>query len=597
MNDNSGVASGASLVGLFDNTYANIPANTTVQGAIGDIDSAIGNRAYTNNYLLADSQSVTASLEAIDAAFGNRTYTNDYVVTDSQTLTASIDALDTAFGNRTYTEDNYVTDSQSLTASVNALDMMLQNVASGSTGLWVDAAGYIYAQNASNVVVADSGNFGIGTTNPTYRLDVNGDARVASGSDFYVGTVGMNDNSGVASGASLVGLFDNTYANIPANTTVQGAIGDIDSAIGNRAYTNNYLLADSQSVTASLEAIDAAFGNRTYTNDYVVTDSQTLTASIDALDTAFGNRTYTEDNYVTDSQSLTASVNALDMMLQNVASGSTGLWLDTGAFIYPSNYTSFAITDTGRLGIGTTAPATALEVVGEARATRYAFQDDSDTYIDTLSGNEILFVSNGANQALINANGNLGIGTTAPTAKLQIAGNVYPTQDDSFDLGSSALRWQDLYLGPASLHIGTDGTDAVVSFDTVNTFLGFNVDGDAEIEFVMDGNGFLGIGTTAPSSALEVNGEIKATSFTLANDPDTYIDSLGTNELAFLTGGNYNMLLNSNGNLGIGTTAPAYKLDVNGDARVAAGSDFYVNATGLNDNTSLFIRCILSRTL
>ena len=173
-----------------------------------------------------------------------------------------------------------------------------------------------------------SSRVGIGTTAPSYKLDVNGDVRVASGSDYYLGTIGFNDNATSASGASLIGLNDDSYNNVTGNTTVQTAIGQIDSAIGDRFYSEN--------------------------------------------------------NFVADSEALTLSIDALDMMLQNVVVGSTGLWLDQGSYIYASNATNVTITDTGRIGIGTTGPSVSLEVVGEVRGTRYAFQDDSDTYIDTV---------------------------------------------------------------------------------------------------------------------------------------------------------------------------------------------------------------------
>lgn len=45
-------------------------------------------------------------------------------------------------------------------------------------------------------------------------------------------------------------------------------------------------------------------------------------------------------------------------------------------------------------------------------------------------------------------------------------GHFLPNVDDTYDLGSSSLRWRDLYLGPASLHIGEDGDEAVLGFDT-----------------------------------------------------------------------------------------------------------------------------------
>src|SRR4030065_1047107 len=70
-----------------------------------------------------------------------------------------------------------------------------------------------------------SGNVGIGVTmSAAYKLDVNGDVRVVAGSDYYVGIVGLNDNTSSSSGSSLVGLYDDTMTYITANTTVQGAI-------------------------------------------------------------------------------------------------------------------------------------------------------------------------------------------------------------------------------------------------------------------------------------------------------------------------------------------------------------------------------------
>ncbi|KPJ85734.1 hypothetical protein AMJ57_01960 [Parcubacteria bacterium SG8_24] len=62
--------------------------------------------------------------------------------------------------------------------------------------------------------------------------------------------------------------------------------------------------------------------------------------------------------------------------------------------------------------------------------------------------------------------GNVGIGTATPTTfELEMAGDIGPSADDTYDLGSSARRWRDLYLGPASFHIGTDGNDATISYD------------------------------------------------------------------------------------------------------------------------------------
>src|SRR4030043_1259927 len=64
-----------------------------------------------------------------------------------------------------------------------------------------------------------------------YKLDVNGDIRIASGSDLYIGTYGLNDNASANSGSTLVGLYDDSMTYITANTTVQTAIKQLDTAI------------------------------------------------------------------------------------------------------------------------------------------------------------------------------------------------------------------------------------------------------------------------------------------------------------------------------------------------------------------------------
>ena len=90
----------------------------------------------------------------------------------------------------------------------------------------------------------------------------------------------------------------------------------------------------------------------------------------------------------------------------------------------------------------------------------------------------------------IDSSGKLSINTTN-NQETEFGGNVIPVTDDDYNLGSSLKRWQDLYLGPASLHIGTDGNEGVLSYDTANS--NFNFDSD----FVPTGDGTLDIGSDA----------------------------------------------------------------------------------------------------
>jgi hypothetical protein len=64
-------------------------------------------------------------------------------------------------------------------------------------------------------------------------------------------------------------------------------------------------------------------------------------------------------------------------------------------------------------------------------------------------------ISVGGGNSYFNVNGgNIGIGTTSPTSfKLQIAGNTGPDADNSYDLGSSTLRWRNIEV--AGMVIGS----------------------------------------------------------------------------------------------------------------------------------------------
>ena len=45
----------------------------------------------------------------------------------------------------------------------------------------------------------------------------------------------------------------------------------------------------------------------------------------------------------------------------------------------------------------------------------------------------------------IDPNGDVGIGVTASTEKLQVAGNIALGTDDTYDLGTAGLRWDDVF--------------------------------------------------------------------------------------------------------------------------------------------------------
>lgn len=129
--------------------------------------------------------------------------------------------------------------------------------------------------------------------------------------------------------------------------------------------------------------------------------------------------------------------------------------------------------------------------------------------------------------------GNVGIGTATPSSfVLQVAGDIGPDADDTYDLGSSSLRFRDLYLGGNTLHIGSSLTDeGTISYNTTTNVLGISTDSttNGDIAFFTNqlfldkSSGNVGIGTTAPLSTLNIadnTGPVTFTS-TLLGDPGT----------------------------------------------------------------------------
>jgi len=179
----------------------------------------------------------------------------------------------------------------------------------------------------------------------------------------------------------------------------------------------------------------------------------------------------------------------------------------------------------------------------------------------TLPTGYILLQTSGTARAIITNAGNMGIGSISPTAKLDVNGNIKSTE-----IFTSTIQAR----GAGGLYILDDA--------------GTGING----MFLADG-GNLGVGTTDPTSKLEVNGDITADSYIMPDgtvmtstttltiwvkDGSDISYSLGNVGIAnsspdglFEIGeGTFTVL--ANGNVGIGTTQPGATLEINGDILV-----------------------------
>jgi hypothetical protein len=122
---------------------------------------------------------------------------------------------------------------------------------------------------------------------------------------------------------------------------------------------------------------------------------------------------------------------------------STGYYSDSDKYI---SYTD------GNVGIGTSNPSEKLDIIGNIQFTGS---------INGITSNQLYNMSQlqNNNQTLtldeiVDGFSNTFIVNNTYENNLIIAGNLTPTLDISYDLGSSNNRWRDLYLAGNTIHLG-----------------------------------------------------------------------------------------------------------------------------------------------
>ena len=417
--------------------------------------------------------------------------------------------------------------------------------------------------NSSGNATFTTGNVGIGTASPSYKLEVNGslDADAISINGVPIGTSSdsyWNNNSGdIYYSSGNVGIGTNNPSVMLDVEVSSGGAATIGSS--SNSATGDYAIAMGYS-TQALGDRSTAIGSSTTASGYASTAIGVYTTASGYQSTAMGYYTTASGSFST----------AMGREINVSGSHSFGISLNDPASDYQLSQSNTMAIMGGNVGIGTTTPNSKLEVNGSVNITSGALYFPDGTSMTTASagGGDSIWTNSSGNATF--TTGNVGIGTVSPEAKLHLnqGGNDY---GDGFRLSNP------------------DGENWEMVVDSVgNLKLGWNFSAPPVMKF--NNNSNVGIGVIDPMEELHIDGidSDVAMLLTTLNSGNTANDgfyvgiSAVDDEVSLINRENSNVVIGTNntermiitndGKVGIGTVSPNSKLEVNGSISTAISS-------------------------
>ena len=251
---------------------------------------------------------------------------------------------------------------------------------------------------------------------------------------------------------------------------------------------------------------------------------------------------------------------------------STYLSADEGLYLQTNGSTRLFVHGSGNVGIGTTSPASILDINGgSANGLSVQAANAGTEYVLNAK------TSNGTSRLWVGGTGAVGIGNTSPNYILDVGGTTRIA--GTLHMYGSVRN----YSGHFTLQNGAQ--DANILFKV-------NDGGTTTTPMMIDGDtSRVGIGTESPVAKLDVAGSVKTSGYFFGDELRANLDSGsrivlhdGAGNMEFRTqGGTERMTIAYGGNVGIGTSSPLAKLDIVGNQRIVhssslAGLEVYTNS-------------------
>ena len=393
------------------------------------------------------------------------------------------------------------------------------------------------AGNQPDLVVATSGNVGIGTTVPGAKLEV------ASGNVFFGDTSNgnmtqgltinqlANDNeifalksSDTAHGMTDNGFETDTFASFLKAEPDSGGLRiigqkDADGSAGHALWFRGFLgeAADTVKTTSAIGVLTLDSAVKTGTGQTVVGADGNLLAVRN-----FGTARFVFDaegtlHAISDSATDTFGANGAVIMSGNVGIGTTGPGAKLEVLAGTTQSIQFGAVGTETV-VGSNNSGYGIHLVGGIPATDYSATGGRIFLGGSTRGdglvNGIQFLQNATEVMRIQNGGNVGIGTTGPESNLTVSGTLDTTPSVA-----------GVHMGIIS---GYPGIDLKSGFASTGAFLDFGSTSGADYDFreiydapngnlifsasttpnilTMRSSGNVGIGTTGPQNKLHILG-------------------------------------------------------------------------------------------
>jgi hypothetical protein len=466
-----------------------------------------------------------------------------------------------------------------------------------ASSLYVNGAPYIGSQWVTNsnstAISITSSNVGIGTSTPQVGLHIASDMRIDSNLYMAKGIaiqgLTIRKNTGAMANitnvvSTIPGYNYNSNVNIGAasNYSITYQIGSIEhmrlnsnGMIGVGTTTPAYKLdvngsANATTVLEAGVALTSKYALSNVLSNFMPTSGGTITGTVNvSSNISYGGSggdyfiTTAGQGHIWANIGGSSTYNNMNYSVGSNGSGGDHIFAVGGDKTSSGGTEVIRITSTANVGIGTSNPTYKLDVNGTAKMANYTFNGNlisslSNVNIGASSNHSITYQIGSTEYMRLNSNGMVGVGTTTPSYKFDVNGSANAT---TILEGGIALTSKYALSNVMSNFMPTSG-GTMTGILNVSSNISYGSNG-GDYFITTAGQGHIWANTGGSSTYTNMtysvgsNGSVGDHVFVVGGDKIT-------------SGGTEVMRLKSTGMVGVGTTAPSYKLDVNGSANATS---------------------------